>query len=100
MATFEEGPKRLCWRPQQALIECVYKTKCYEESKDIELCLQANQCFLEKKNWVLCKTNSINPRYRLRGNPYDVASDDHKKIEARNARILKRQMEEDGTDVK
>ena len=59
MATFEDAPKRLCWRPQQALIECVFKTKCYEEHKDIETCLMANQCFLERKNWVLCKTNSI-----------------------------------------
>ena len=98
MATFEAETKRLCWRPKQALIECVFKTQCYEEHKDIETCLMANQCFLERKNWVLCKTNAINPRYRMRGNPYDVASEDQKKIEARNERIVKRQLEEEGID--
>ena len=99
MATFNEDPKRLCWRPQQALIECVAKTKCFEEHKEIEKCLVANQCYLERKNWILCKTNSVNPRYRLRGNPYDVASEDQKRIEARDARIRKRQMEAEGLDL-
>lgn len=96
MASFDEGPKRVCWRPKQALIECVIKTKCYEEKGEIEPCTLANQCFLERKNWVLCKANATNPRYRLRGNPYDVASEDQRKIEARNERIARRQREENG----
>lgn len=92
----QEDPKAVCWRPKQALIECVLKTKCFREVGDIEKCIVASECHLEKKNWVLCKTNVMNPRYRLRGNPYDIGSEDQKKIEARNERIAKRLAEEQG----
>jgi cytochrome c oxidase assembly factor 5 len=94
--SLDEEPKAQCWRPKQALIECVLKTKCFEEMKEVEPCIAAAQCFHERKNWVLCKTNVLNPRYRLRGNPYDVASEDTKKIEARNERIARRMAEEQG----
>lgn len=92
----KEDPKAVCWRPKQALIECVMKTKCYREVGDIEQCIAAAECHLERKNWILCKTNVMNPRYRLRGNPYDVGTEDQKKIEARNERIAKRLAEEQG----
>lgn len=92
----EKQQKTICWRPKQTLIECVVKTKCFEEKNDVGECVAANDCFLERKNWVLCKMNAVNPRYRLRGNPYDIASEDVKKIEARNERILKRDLEEEG----
>jgi hypothetical protein len=91
--------KKLCWRPKQAFIECTLKTKCYKEKESIEECLAASECFLERKNWVLCKLNSTNPRYRLRGNPYDIATEDQKKIEQRNARIIQRQLEDEGLDI-
>jgi cytochrome c oxidase assembly factor 5 len=94
--SFRPEAKVICWRPKQALIECVVKTKCFEEMGEIEPCISATQCHLERKNWVLCKTNALNPRYRLRGNPYDVASDDQKKIEARDERIKARMRQEEG----
>ena len=91
--------KKLCWRPKGALVECIMRSKCFEEKQDLEECIAASECFLERKNWVLCRLNSINPRYRLRGNPYDVSSEDTKKVEARNQRILERQVEEEGADL-
>ena len=91
--------KKLCWRPKSALIDCLIKTKCFEEKQDIEECLATAECFLERKNWVLCRMNSINPRYRLRGNPYDISTEDQKKVEARNERIVQRQIEEEGVDL-
>lgn len=72
------------------------RTKCYEDKGQIEECIAANECFLERKNYTLCKMNSINPRYRLRGNPYDVATEDQKRIEARNERIAQRELEQNG----
>lgn len=96
MPFIDEETKAICWRPKQALIECIVKTKCFEEHQEVEPCISASQCLVERKNWVLCKANAINPRYRLRGNPYDTASEDAKKIEARNERIRRRQLEEEG----
>lgn len=96
MPFIDEEVKAICWRPKQALMECLIKTKCFSEHGEIEPCINANECMLERKNWVLCKVNAHNPRYRLRGNPYDVATDDVKKIEARDERIRRRQMEEAG----
>eukprot|EP00658_Telonema_sp_P-2_P075792 TRINITY_DN65552_c0_g1_i1.p1 TRINITY_DN65552_c0_g1~~TRINITY_DN65552_c0_g1_i1.p1 ORF type:complete len:117 (-),score=34.49 TRINITY_DN65552_c0_g1_i1:267-617(-) len=64
--------------------------------RQIEDCIAANECFLERKNYTLCKMNSINPRYRLRGNPYDVATEDQKRLEARNERIANRELEQAG----
>lgn len=92
----ESEHKSICWRPKNTLIECIVRTKCFEEKNDVGECVSANECFLERKNWVLCKMNAINPRYRLRGNPYDVATEDQRKIEARNERIMKRDLEEEG----
>ena len=94
----QEDPKAVCWRPKQALIECIIKTKCFQEMQQVEPCIAASECYHERKNWVLCKCNVSNPRYRLRGNPYDIGSEDQKKIEARNERIAKRQAEEQGLD--
>eukprot|EP00758_Cryptobia_borreli_P002513 Tbor_TRINITY_DN3086_c0_g1::TRINITY_DN3086_c0_g1_i1::g.17341::m.17341/K18178/COA5, PET191; cytochrome c oxidase assembly factor 5 len=96
----EREVKPLCWRPKNTLVECLVKTKCFAEKGDIEGCIAANECFLERKNYVLCKMNSINPRYRLRGNPYDVATEDQKKIEARNNRIIERELEAEGYATK
>ena len=88
--------KPSCWRPKEALIECIVKTRCFAEHNKVEPCISANECYLERKNWVMCKTNTMNPRYRLRGNPYDIASEDVKKSEARDERIKKRMMEDQG----
>ena len=88
--------KPACWRPKQALITCIVRTKCFDEHQTVEDCIAATECFQERKNWVLCKMNLTNPRYRLRGNPYDVATEDQKKVESRNRRIMERQMEEEG----
>lgn len=92
----EKETKSICWRPKQTLIECIVKSKCFEEKNDVGDCVSVSDCHLERKNWVLCKMNAMNPRYRLRGNPYDVATEDQRKIEARNERIMKREMEEEG----
>ena len=92
----EREVKPLCWRPKQTFIECLVRTKCYEDKGTIEDCIAANECFLERKNYTLCKMNSINPRYRLRGNPYDVATEDQKRLEARNERIANRELEQAG----
>jgi hypothetical protein len=92
----KEEVKTICWRPKQALIECILTTKCFRELGEIDKCIAASECHLEKKNWVLCKLNHCNPRYRLRGVAYDVTGADAKKIEARNARIAKRLAEEKG----
>lgn len=94
----DEEPKSVCWRPKQALIECIIRTKCYQEMGTVEDCMACAECYLERKNWVLCKVNVMNPRYRLRGNPYDIGTEDQKKIEARNERIAKRMAEEQGID--
>jgi len=94
-----EEAKQVCWRPKQALTECVMKTKCFQEMGEVEPCIAASECYQERKNWVLCKCNVMNPRYRLRGNPYDVGSADQKKIEARNERIARRMAEENGFDL-
>lgn len=88
--------KPVCWRPKEQLIECISRSKCFDERRSIEDCVTESECFLERKNWVLCKLNSTNPRYRLRGNPYDTATVDQKKIEARNERIMKRELEDEG----
>lgn len=96
MDSFYDGVKPICWRPKQALIECIVKTRCYAEHNKVEPCIAANECYLERKNWTLCKTNAINPRYRMRGNPYDLASEDQKKIEARDERIRQRMLEDRG----
>jgi cytochrome c oxidase assembly factor 5 len=92
----EKEQKSICWRPKNTLIECIVKSKCFEAKENIEDCVADSDCHLERKNWLLCKMNAINPRYRLRGNPYDVATEDQKKIEARNERIMRRDMEEEG----
>ncbi|CAD2214807.1 hypothetical protein AGDE_00605 [Angomonas deanei] len=96
----EKTTNGMCWRPKNALIECVVNTKCFEEKNEIEGCIAANECFLERRNWTLCKMNAMNPRYRLRGNPYDVATEDQKKIEARDERIRRRELEEEGIFTK
>ncbi|AAZ10674.1 hypothetical protein, conserved [Trypanosoma brucei brucei TREU927] len=92
----EKENKSICWRPKNALIECIVSTKCFEEKQSVEDCVAASECFMERRNWTLCKVNAVNPRYRLRGNPYDVATEDQKKIEARNERIKRRELEEEG----
>lgn len=92
----EKEFKGICWRPKNSLIECVVMSKCFEERESIEDCIAVSDCFLERRNWTLCKMNAANPRYRLRGNPYDVATEDQKKIEARDERIRRRQLEDDG----
>ena len=92
----EKEIKYKCWRPRDALVECVVRTKCFAEKEDVEECLTTPDCFLERKNWILCRLNAQNPRYRLRGNPYDVSTEDQRKIESRNARIKRREAEEDG----
>jgi hypothetical protein len=92
----EKPVKSVCWRPKHTLIECIVRTKCFEEKNDVEDCVSVSDCHLERKNWVLCKLNAMNPRYRLRGNPYDIATEDQRKIEARNERIMKRDLEEEG----
>jgi hypothetical protein len=95
----EDEVKSVCWRPKQAMIECIIKSKCYEEMSDVEKCIACAECYLERKNWVLCKFNVMNPRYRLRGNPYDIGTEDQKKIEARNERIARRMAEEQGISL-
>lgn len=92
----EKERKGYCWRPKNALIECIVATKCFEEKGNIEDCIAVEDCFLERRNWTICKANAMNPRYRLRGNPYDVATQDQKKIEARDERIRQRELEEEG----
>lgn len=92
----DKETKTLCWRPKNTLIECIVRTKCFEDKNDVSECIAANECYLERKNYILCKLNAINPRYRIRGNPYDTATEDQKKIEARNERIQRRELEEAG----
>mmetsp|Transcript_290 Transcript_290/g.407 ORF Transcript_290/g.407 Transcript_290/m.407 type:complete len:95 (-) Transcript_290:82-366(-) len=88
--------KRACWKAKESFMKCIIQSQCYTEKQDLEECISAPECFLERKNWVICKLNANNPKYRLRGNPYDVMTEDQKKTSERAERIQREMDEERG----
>ena len=88
--------KRACWRAKEGFLKCLAKSTCYKETRSFEDCLLDDSCYLARKNWVICKMNSANPKYRNRGNPYDIMTEDQRKVQDRVERLRQRIAEEDG----
>ena len=89
--------RRVCWRSKEQLIQCIQHSTCFlEKGEAIPECLLIPECFLERKNWLLCKLTAFNPKYRLRGSPYDRLTEDQRKTEERIERIRREEAEERG----
>ena len=88
--------RKACWRAKESFLKCLAQSNCYKETRSFEGCLLEDSCYVARKNWVICKMNAANPKYRNRGNPYDIMTEDQRKVQERVERLQQRIVEEDG----